>query len=1141
MSKHIFSKNHNGWFLALVLIPFFILSCSEEKDDIPSQETAFASDPLLKLLSTEQTGIDFENIVAETFVLNITNHINTSNGGGVIILDANNDGLQDIYLISSSNKNKLYLNKGDLQFEDVTDAADVGSELGFEIAATAVDINADGFMDIYICRAGPMEDEYRYNKLFIHEGQAAMDANNGIPKYTERAKEFGLDDYSASVGANFFDYDQDGDLDLYLLNYPTDFQYASRVEVRPNADSTDVEPILDPKLEWDSDRFYRNEGNGKFTDVSKEAGIWNFGYGLSISIEDFNYDGFMDVYVANDFIQPDLIYINNGDGTFTDKLGDYVRHTCQHSMGTELADFDNDGFFDIFAVDMMGYNNYRYKTVINTNSQTKYNTLVRNNYFEPVVRNVLQRNNGNGTFSDIGCMAGVYNTDWSWSGLFSDLDNDGLKDLLVTNGYRREVTDMDFVDFEFAEIKAKGPLKDQFENIYEFLDLVPVFKLRNFVFKNKGDWTFEDMAGEWMTIPGRWSNGAATTDLDNDGDLDYVVNNLNDQAMVYQNLAADKKTGNYLQFQLSGAAPNVMGIGATITIETNNGLQYQRMTPNRGIFSSLEYLLHFGLGQANKVDKVTVRWPDGKSQVLTNISVNQRIVLNQSDANVVIPPFRPAASPTIFKDKTAASGVDFTHLENYFTDFDSYFMQPWYLSELGPMMAAADVNGDGLTDVFIGNSFEQPSALFLQNANGKFSRTSEKTWEQDKAFEDHGALFFDADNDGDPDLYVISGGAEAASEQAWADRFYINDGKGNFTRINAIPPILTVGSRIAAHDYDGDGDPDLFVGGRVDLKTYPTPAQSLILRNEGTHFAEVTAEVSPAFKSIGMVTDLAWANVDADPSEELIVVGEWMPVTIFKNTNGKLQPMDAATLGLDHSNGLWNRLTVTDLDADGDLDLVTGNLGTNTRFKATPNEPLRCYAKDFDDNGSIDPIMAYYEEGKIYPLVQRNLLIKQIPSLKKKYIFAKDYANATIEDVYPKEVLATALNLEAHILESGWWENTGGKFTFHPFPIPAQVAPTFGILVHDFDQDSHLDILLAGNKYGIEVETGRCDSGNGTMLKGDGKGNFTWIENFKSGFWATGEVRDLLLVNDPNGNPNIIVSTNNEKVKVYSLIKPETL
>lgn len=1101
-----------------------------QKNEVPdvsshkTEKTLVAKKGRLELLPSEKTGIDFQNTIIETAENNITTNINIYNGGGVAIADVNKDGKPDIYFVASNGPNRLYINEGDFRFKDITESAGLLSEEGFETAVTAVDINADGWLDFYVCRGGPEATEDRRNKLFI---------NNGNLTFTERSSEYGLDDISASTGANFFDSDNDGDLDLYLLNYPTDLSLASKIDVQPGPDGRPV-PNMYPKKPYDTDRFYRNDGN-KFTDISREAGIWNIGFGLSVSVTDFNRDGYVDVYVGNDFIHPDKLYINNQNNTFTDRLSESFQHCTMATMGTELADFDNDGLIDLFAVEMLPAKNYRNKTLQTAITVSKYQSMVQNGYFEPVIHNVLQRNNGNGTFSDIACQAGVFKTDWSWSGLLSDLDNDGFKDLYITNGYRREITNRDFFDFAMTNMLGPGNKS----SVDEILAAVPTFKIRNFVFENSGNWQFEDKSGEWMTVPASWSCGAAYGDLDGDGDIDIVVNNLEDPAYIYENHSRESEDANFLVIELQGSTLNPYAVGASVLIEYQGVKQIQEMNPTRGIFSSVQHLLHFGLADVTAVDKVSVRWPDGKVQSFENVPANQKLVLKHTDATDYALSLVPNnTGDNLFRDITAESGVDFKHIENPYFDFEAFPLNPWKESALGPLLAKGDINGDGLQDFFIGSAFNSPSALYMQLPGGKFQLTSQRMWDLDKGLEDHGALFFDMEGDGDMDLFVVGGGAEAVPagrNVVWQTRVYINtDGRGTMVRASqeVMPDIREVGLRLVSHDYDNDGDQDIFIGGRVKSDKWPLTPQSFVLRNERNRFTDVTAEVGGDFTLCGMVTDLAWANLYGDARKELIVVGEFMPVSVFQLHGGKLIDV-TDKVGLSKSNGLWYRVAVADLDGDGDEDLVTGNLGNNTRFTASQKEPLRCFAKDFDNNGTIDPLLAYHEDGKLYPVMQKDAVLRQMPSLKKKFLYADKYGKATMSDLWPQKDLDESLNLYCYDLESCWWENQNGTFIRHALPVEAQSSSSQGILIDDFTGDGILDLMLAGNEYGLDVETGRCDAGIGVLLQGDGKGNFTWLNNIQTGFWARREVRDLAVMRSSEGKQIVIVANNNSAVQLF--------
>lgn len=1092
-------------------------------DDSGEEPTLTAKNPRLQLLPSGETGVDFQNQISEDSAQNIIVNINQYNGGGVAVADINNDNLPDIYFVSTSGINRLYLNQGNFKFKDITESAGVGSEDGFETAVTAVDVNADGWLDLFVCRAGSKETG-RAARLYV---------NNKDLTFTERSNEYGLADKSPSSGANFFDADNDGDLDCYVINHPTDLAHSSRLVLKYGPDGKTLLPDLEPKVLYDSDNFYKNEG-GKFVNVSKQAGIQNFGFGLSVSVSDVNGDGWQDIYVGNDFVHPDNLFINNQKGGFSEQMSRYFQHNSMSAMGAEWTDFDNDARVDLLTVDMFPMNNYRQKLLKNTNPLSRYLTMVQYGYPRSVGRNVLQHNNGNGTYSDIACLAGIYKTDWSWSCLFADLDNDGFKDLHIANGYRREVTHRDYSDFLLPEVNKV--LNSKNGNVIPFLDKLAEYKVRNLVYQNKGNWQFEDKSGDWMTIPGSWSSGGAWADFDADGDLDLVVNNLEEPAFIYKNLTREQNSGNFLQAKLQGSPANPFAIGASVLIEYQGIKQYQELNPNHGIFSSVEHLIHFGLGQNTQVDRLTIRWPDGKTQTLSNVPTNQRLQLKWTDASGYVAHLMPPSAPanTLFKEKNALTvGVSFLNKENPFSDFETWVLNPWTVTDLGPLTAQADVNGDGLEDFFIGNAFDSPSALYLQTPAGTFRPSSAAVFEADKRYEDHGGTFFDADGDKDLDLFVLGGGPDASNESAWQCRLYLNDGKGNFTPSEKIlPPFKNLSLRATTHDYDGDGDQDLFIGGRLEPKQWPLTPRSTVLRNDDGKFKDATTEVAGDFERCGMVTDLSWADLNSDGQKELVVVGEWMAVSVFQLKNNKLVNV-TEQFGLGKSNGLWNRLVLADLDKDGDLDLVTGNLGLNTRFTASQDAPFRCYAKDFDQNGTLDPIVAFSEGGKIYPLMQKEVLVKQMPVLKKKFLYSSAYAKATMSDIWPQTDLDAALNLVAYEFETCWWENKGGQFIKHRLPIQAQISPVQGIVCEDLNGDGNLDLLMAGNKYGFEVETNPCDAGTGVLLLGDGKGNFSWMENVQSGFWAMREARDLAMLRGKAGKKIFVVANNNGAPQIF--------
>ncbi len=1110
------------------LLILFLLSpfaCSQEDtssstDTVPDPIPATSSNNTtgntsFKLLSPQESGISFSNEIKEDYAYNILTFEYLYNGGGVAVGDINNDGLEDIYFSGTFVSNKLYLNKGNLKFEDITEKAGVGSVEGFKTGVTMADINADGFLDIFVCRTSKEDDGKKDNHVYL---------NNGDLTFTESAAKLGLKDNANSNHANFFDYDLDGDLDLYLLNHRLGFKDAVRLRMTQDH-SGKITRQTNPLTPFESDRIYRND-NGKFTDVSKAAGIDNSAFGLSATISDINKDGYPDIYVANDYIEPDYLYVNNGDGTFTDRQFEYLKHTSQNSMGSDLSDFNNDGLLDIIVLDMIADKDTRYKQLMNIMQLERYETLVQYGYGHQVARNVVQLNNGNGTFSEVGQLIGVSNTDWSWGAFFADFDNDGHKDVFIGNGYKRDVTDMDYMTYTRDSIERSGGINmKRYPDINTFLDMIPSTKLQNYMFRNNGNLSFQNVSDQWGLTQETFSNGTAFADLDNDGDLDLITNNIEDPAFVYEN----KSSGNnYIQIGLAGNKNNNDGIGAKVTLRFNDGtIQYQEMTRNRGFFSASQAILHFGLGTRSGVDKLEIQWPDGKTQLVQNPGINQKLTLKYADAGKTPLTADASASP-IFQTE---SPIDFTHTENEFQDFNRERLIPHKLSRLGPHLAVGDINGDQLEDFFIGNSMGNPAAIFTQNANGDFSKKTIEALEKDKFNEDMDALFFDADGDNDLDLYVVSGGSfKGAFDPVYQDRLYMNDG-GNFTKAS-LPKLTSSGSCVSAHDYDGDGDLDLFIGGRHVPGRYPTIPASYVLKNDGGKFSDVSNAVGAEFKNIGMVTDIQWADLDGDKKPEMVVSGEWMPITIFKNDGKKLKNITKNS-GTANSNGWWNCLALEDFDKDGDLDIVSGNLGLNTRLKASAKNPIAIISKDFDNNGAIEPIMSYTKNGKLYPFPGRDALMKQIPKIKKNYPRYAMYGKATVEEIFTKDAVQSAQRLDAKTFYTSYFENNGkGNFTAKNFPMEAQMAPVNNLLAEDFNSDGHLDILMIGNKYGAEPETGVYDASSGTLLLGDGKGDFKAANNNEIGLWANKEARDIEAIKLANGKTVYLIANNNDALQM---------
>lgn len=1086
---------------------------------------AQGSAALFRLHPSSYTGIKFSNTLTESDSINILTQANIYNGAGVGVGDFNNDGNEDLYFAGNMVSNKLYINRGAMKFEDITTVAGVDGDGRWCTGVSVVDINSDGWLDIYVSTSFRKDLLRRTNLLYINGGNNAQ----GVPVFKEAANAYGLANTSYSTQAYFFDYDRDGDLDMYqVIN-----------ELYDPKTPINFRPKLTDGSASNTDKLYRNNGNNTFSDVSAEAGILIEGWGHAACISDFNMDGWPDIYVANDFVSNDVLYINNRNGSFTNRLGDYFKHGAWNAMGSDVADINNDGLADLISLEMLPEENQRKKRMLIGNEYYNYFNSSQFGYEHQYVRNVLQLNSGmtplgHPVFSDVGFMAGIYQTDWSWCPMVADFDNDGFRDLIVLNGLPRDVTDLDYIAYDNGQ--GGGAINLSLAKA----QTLPVINVANYGFKNEGGLLFQNKTKDWGLTQTSFSNGGAYADLDNDGDLDFVTNNLNSEAFVYENTlvsSGQKPAVHRLSVKLEGPSPNKAAIGAKLHLYYGSSQQFYEHQPSRGYLSTVDNRAHFGLGQVENIDSLKVYWPDGKLTQLNNVKADQLLVINYNGAKL------PGAVPVknvIFANANEQYNIHFKPEERDFIDYTIQATLPHKLSQYGPGIAVGDIDKNGFDDFYLGGSSGNPGIFFMQDESGRFVLDSTRIPRKANELEEEmGALLFDADNDGDLDLYAVTGSYEIPPNNPVAqDRLFINDGKGRYKKAtNALPKEAVNGSCVRASDFDRDGDLDLFVGGRVVSGGYPANPQSFIYRNVGGKFVDVTRQLCPQLQNIGMITDALWSDFDKDGKLDLVLTGEWMPVTFLKNTGTAFVSINKSS-GISNHVGWWNSLVAGDFDNDGDMDYVAGNLGLNSVYQASFKEPMTLLAKDIDNNNSVDAMLFCYLTGpdgvrRPYPMHTRDDLSSQLVSIRKKYPTYKSYGYASIKELWTEKDKVNAISKTANDLQSSYIKNKGnGQFEIMSLPLKAQAAPLFGMLSEDINGDGNLDLLLVGNDFGMEPGSGRHDALNGLTLLGDGTGVFKELPLPESGFFVKGDGKGLAKIYTAKGEDIYVATQNADSIVV---------